>query len=104
MGEQEPNGWELLRALNSIDQRLDGFATNFVSLQVHTLLVERVKEVEADLADERKERVAGDAAAQKRLDDQQKVKGQTWTAIGLLAVGGVVTLLFAIFRQGLGLP
>lgn len=104
MPEQEPNGWELLRAVKGIETRLDNFASNFVPLAVFNLLAERVKEAEADAEAERKARAEGDAALRKEIDDQRKTKAQQWFAVGLLAVGGVVTLLFSIFRQGLGLP
>lgn len=104
MPEQEPNGWELLRAIKGIENRIDTFASTFVPLAVHNLLAERVKEIEADLADEQKARAEGDAALRKEIDDQRKAKAQQWFGIGLLAVGGVITLLVAIFRQGLGLP
>lgn len=104
MPEQEPNGWELLRAVKGIDARLDNFASTFVPLAVFNLLSERVKEVESDLDAEKKARHEGDAALRKDIDDQRKTKAQQWFAVGLLAVGGAVTLLFSIFRQGLGLP
>lgn len=104
MAEQEPGGWELFRTMKGIESRLDNFASNFVPLAVFNLLVERVKEVEADLEIEKKARHDGDAANRKEIDDQRKTKAQQWFAVGLLAVGGVVTLLFSIFRQGLGLP
>lgn len=104
MPEQEPNGWELLRAIKGIEARLDTFASNYVPLAVFNLLSERVKETEADLEVEKKARAEGDASLRKEIDDQRKTKAQQWFAVGLLAVGGVVTLLFSIFRQGLGIP
>lgn len=113
MAEQEPNGWELLRAIRGIDTRLDNFTSNYVPLAVFATLVERVKDVESDLDTERAAREAsdqrekearetGDAALRKEIDDQRKTKAQQWFGIGLLAVGGVITLLVSIFRQGLG--
>jgi len=114
-GEQEPNGWELLRAIRGIQENLTTFASNYVPLAVYQTLVERVQTVEKDAdtesaqrqaadSKEKQEREVGDAALQKRIDDQQKTKAQQWFGIGLLAVGGAITLLVSIFRQGLGLP
>lgn len=113
--KSEPGGWELMRAFERVEKRLDGFARDFVSIAIHNLLVERVKDAEADVAaarveaDTAVEKAKTEAAAQiaairTELDNAKKTRAQTWTAIGLLFVGGVVTIALGIFRQGLGLP
>lgn len=104
MPEQEPNGWELLRAIKGIENRIDTFASTFVPLAVHNLLAERVKDLESEVDSEKNARHDGDAALRKEMDDQRKTKAQQWFSIGLLLVGGIVTLAFSIFRQGAGLP
>lgn len=103
-GEQEPNGWELLRAIRGIEANLTSFASNYVPLAVYTTLVERVRKNEDDIVSERKDREAAVSAIQKQQDEQRKTKAQTWTAIGVLAVGAVITLLVSIFKQGAGIP
>lgn len=113
--KSEPGGWELMRAFERVEKRLDSFGREFVSVIVHNLLVERVKEVEADAAlakveattaiDKAKAEAAAQIAAiRTELDNAKKTRAQTWTAIGLLFVGGIVTIALGVFRQGLGLP
>lgn len=112
---QEPNGWELLRAIKGIESRFDNFTQNYVPLAVFSTLVERVKVTEGEIDSERanreraldtekQAREAGDAALRKEMDDQRKTKAQQWFSIGLLGVGAVITLLVSIFRQGVGMP
>lgn len=112
--KSEPGGWELMRAFQRVEARLDSFGREFVSTIVHNLLAERVKEVEADVArtkadaDAAIEKARADAAAalasvRAELDNAKKTRAQTWTAIGLLAVGGAVTIFYDIFTRGLGI-
>lgn len=124
-GGREPGGWELLRAVQSINGRLDDFAKGFVSIAVHNLLAEDVKEARAETAavkaeaDRKIEAVRTDAAAdvekarteaatalsgmRTELDNAKKQRAQTWTAIGLLAAGGAIGLFYDIFTRGLGI-
>lgn len=115
MSEQEPNGWELLRAIKGIETRLDNFGANYVPLSLFGTLVERVKTVEIeldaeesararDLAKERAERESGDAALREEIEEARKTKAQQWFSIGLLAVGAAITLLVSLFKQSAGLP
>ena len=112
--KSEPGGWELMRAFERVEKRLDGFARDFVSTVVHNLLVERVKEAEAEIETAKTDAAAAiekaktDAAAalatiRTELDNAKKTRAQTWTAIGLLAAGGAIGLFYDIFTRGLGL-
>lgn len=112
---REPGGWELLRAVQSINTRLDDLAKGFVSVAVHNLLADRVKDLEADVSKETaaRETAVKDAnAAREKLAaelraaeaEQRKSRGQTWTAIGLAGVAVVFGIFGAFIRQGLGLP
>ena len=111
---REPGGWELLRAVQSITSRLDDLAKGFVSLAVHNLLAEDVKEARAEAAavkadadkkidDARKEAATALATIRTELDNANKTRAQTWTAIGLLAAGGAIGLFYDIFTRGLGI-
>lgn len=111
---REPGNWELMRGIERLEKRFDEAVKGFVSVAVHNLLVERVKEAEADIAKARAESDAAikearldaaNALAQVRteLDNAKKTRAQTWTAIGLLAAGGAVTLFWDIFTRGLGI-
>lgn len=111
---REPGNWELMRGIERLEKRFDDAAKGFVSLAVHNLLADRVKDVEGDV-----EKARGDAAAEvdkaradaaaalasvrTELDNAKKTRAQTWTAIGLLFAGGVVALIWDIFTKGLGL-
>ncbi len=103
-GEQEPNGWELLRAIRGIEANLTSFAANYVPVAVYQTLVDRVRKTEEDVVTERKDREAAVAAIQKAQDEQRKSRAQTWTAMGLIAVTAVVGIFVSFFRQGVGLP
>ena len=111
---REPGGWELLRAVQSITSRLDDLAKGFVSLAVHNLLAEDVKEARAETAaaradaDKKIEAARTEAASaiasiRTELDNAKKQRAQTWTAIGLLAAGGAIGLFYDIFTRGLGM-
>jgi len=111
---REPGGWELLRAVNAITTRLDDLAKGFVSLAVHNLLAEDVKEARAEIekakvererqiAEAKSEAAASIAAIRTELDNAKKQRAQTWTAIGLLAAGGAIGLFYDIFTRGLGI-
>jgi len=112
--KSEPGGWELMRAFERVEKRLDGFARDFVSAIVHNLLAERVKELEvrqqeaetvAEAAVDKAKTEAATALAAMRteLDNAKKQRAQTWTAIGLLAAGGAIGLFYDIFTRGLGM-
>ena len=112
--KSEPGGWELMRAFERVEKRLDGFARDFVSVIVHNLLAEDVKEARAETAavkadadkkieDARKEAATALAAIRTELDNAKRTRAQTWTAIGLLAAGGAVGLFYDIFTRGLGM-
>lgn len=102
--EREPGGWELLRAIQSINTRLDDFAKGYVSAEVFALHVERVREIEADLAAEKAEREKGDATLRQTAEERRKASAQVWVSIGLAAVAVVFSIFGGIVRQGLGLP
>lgn len=113
--KSEPGGWELMRAFERVEKRLDGFARDFVSVAVHNLLVERVKDLETDLVNEQQARegaVKDANAAREKLAtelraqeaEQRRSRGQTWSALGLAAVGVAFGIFGAFIRQGLGLP
>lgn len=111
---REPGNWELMRGIERLEKRFDDAVNGFVSIAVHNLLADHVKDVEADVekarvdaaADVEKARTeAASALATIRteLDNAKKMRAQTWTAIGLLAAGGAIGLFYAIFTRGLGL-
>lgn len=100
----EPGGWELLRAVQQINARLDDFAKGFVSVAVHTLLAERVKEVETDLAKETAAREKAVGELKQAEQEQRKSRAQTWTAIGIAGVAAAFAIFGSFIRQGLGLP
>ena len=112
--KSEPGGWELMRAFERVEKRLDGFARDFVSVIVHNLLADRVKEVEKRQAEAeteaearvekaKSEAATSIAAMRTELDNAKKQRAQTWTAIGLLAAGGAIGLFYDIFTRGLGI-
>lgn len=111
---REPGNWELMRGIERLEKRFDDAAKGFVSLAVHELLADRVKDVEADVEKARADAEAAvekariDAAAalasvRTELDNAKKTRAQTWTAIGLLFAGGIVALIWDVFTKGLGL-
>lgn len=111
---REPGNWELMRGIERLERRFDDAAKGFVSLAVHNLLADRVKEVETDVEKARTdataevEKAKAEAAAalagvRTELDNAKKTRAQTWTAIGLLAAGGAIGLFYDIFTRGLGL-
>lgn len=111
---REPSGYELMRGIDRIEKRLDAAVQGFVSLAVHNLLADRVKDVEGDVEKARADaalevdKARADAAAalasvRTELDNAKKTRAQTWTAIGLLFAGGVIALIWDIFTKGLGL-
>ena len=111
----EPGGWELLRAIQSLTTRFDDATKGFVTITVHTLLVERVKEVEAALSTEKAERIADiktereareKAVAELRTAEaeQKKSRAQTVTALIVAAATALFTLISSVVRGGFGLP
>lgn len=111
---REPGNWELMRGIERLEKRFDDAAKGFVSLAIHNLLADRVKDLESDIDKARTDAVAEvekartEAAAalasvRTELDNAKKTRAQTWTAIGLLFAAGVVTLIWDIFTKGLGL-
>lgn len=111
---REPGNWELMRGIERLEKRFDDAVKGFVSIEVHRLLAEDVRELKDDLASARTDAAAAvekartDAAAalasvQTELDNAKKTRAQTWTAIGLLAAGGAIGLFYDIFTRGLGL-
>lgn len=110
----EPGGWELMRAFERVEKRLDDAVKGFVSVVVHNLLAEDVKEARAEIAAAKVERerqiaeakteaAASIATIRTELDNARKQRAQTWTAIGLLAAGGAIGLFYDIFTRGLGM-
>ena len=111
---REPGNWELMRGIERLEKRFDDAVNGFVSVAVHNLLADRVKDVEADVEKARTDAAADvekartDAAAalatiRTELDNAKKTRAQTWTAIGLLATGGAIGLFYNIFTRGLGI-
>lgn len=112
---KEPGGWELYRAILDVKASIADMTRGFVPLAVFNLLAEDVKEARAEtgrveanadrkIAEAKSEAAAQIAAIRTELDNAKKTRAQTWTAIGLLFVGGIVTIALGVFRQGLGLP
>lgn len=101
---REPGGWELLRAIQGINGRLDDFAKGYVSAEVFALHVERTREVEAELNAEKAAREKGDAELRQSQEEKRKATAQVWASIGLAAVAVVFSIFGGIVRQGLGLP
>lgn len=102
--KSEPGGWELMRAFERVEKRLDSFARDFVSTVVHNLLVERVKDIESDLAAERTAREKAVAELKQAEAEQRKSRAQTWAAIGVAGVAALFAIFGSFVRQGLGLP
>ena len=111
--KSEPGGWELMRAFERVEKRLDSFGRDFVSVIVHNLLADRVKELEAKqaaaeaAADTAVEKAKTEAAAQiatirTELDNAKKTRAQTWTAIGLLAAGYALQFIYELITRGAG--
>ena len=111
----EPGGWELLRAIQALTARFDDAAKGFDAVAVHTLLVERVKDVEAELSTEKAERIADikterevreKAVAELRTAEaeQKKSRAQTVTALIVAAATALFTLISSVVRGGFGLP
>lgn len=111
---REPGNWELMRGIERLEKRFDDAVKGFVSIEVHRLLAEDVRELKDDLSAARSDAVAEvekarvDAAAalasvRTELDNAKKTRAQTWTAIGLLAAGGAITFAYDIFTRGLGI-
>ena len=101
---REPSGWELLRAVQAINTRIDEISRGFVTVAVHNLLVERVRDVEADIRDEKASREKAVADLQQSAQEQRKSRAQTWTAIAVAGAGVAFGIFGAFIRQGLGLP
>lgn len=110
----EPSAWELMRAFERVEKRLDDFTKTFVSVEVHRLLAEDVREAKEQAAVDRataasavesaKEQAAAALATMRtELDNAKKQRAQTWTAIGLLFAGGIITIIFDVFNRGLGI-
>lgn len=111
---REPGNWELMRGIERLEKRFDDAVKGFVSIAVHNLLADRVKDVEADVekarvdsaADvdkARTEAAAALAVVRTELDNAKKTRAQTWTAIGLLAAGGAIGLFYDIFSGAIGI-
>lgn len=101
---REPGGWELLRAIQSINTRLDDFAKGYVSAEVFALHVERTREIEADLANERTAREKAVAELRQTQEERRKAAAQVWVAIGLAGVSVLFSVFGSLIRQGLGIP
>jgi len=110
----EPSTWEVMRGIERVEKRLDTMQHAFVSVEVHRLLAEDVREVKEQAttdraANELAVQKAKDEAAiavtaiQTELNNAKKQRAQTWTAIGLLFAGGVAALVIDVFSRGLGL-
>jgi hypothetical protein len=100
---REPGNWELMRGIERLEKRFDDAVKGFVSVAVHNLLADRVKDVEADVEKARTDAAAALATIRTELDNAKKTRAQTWTAIGLLAAGGAIGLFYDIFTRGLGI-
>ena len=110
----EPSTWEVMRGVERIEKRLDGFSAAFVSVEVHRLLADDVREAKEQAAADRAAAAAATEAAKEQaaaalatmrteLDNAKKNRNQTWTAIGLLFATGLVAIIFDVFNRGLGL-
>lgn len=102
--EREPGGWELLRAVQSINAKLDDFAKSFVSVELFNVSVERVKELERNLEAEKHAREKSVGELRQTAEERRKATAQTWASIGLAGVAVVFSIFESFIRQGLGLP
>lgn len=101
---REPSTWEVMRGVERIEKRLDGFARDFVSVVVHNLLVERVKDLEGDVARETAAREKAVGELKQSEAEQRKSRAQTWTAIAVAGAAAAFAIFGSFIRQGLGLP
>lgn len=112
--KSEPGGWELMRGIERIEKRFDDAVKGFVSVAVHNLLADRVRDLEAEAKEAastaasavekaKSEAAAAIALIRTELDNAKKQRAQTWTAIGLLAAGGAITFLYNLITRGAGL-
>lgn len=111
---REPGNWELMRGIERLEKRFDDAVKGFVTLAVHNLLSDRVRDLEAEAKEAsavaaaavdkaKAEAAAAIASVRTELENAKKQRAQTWTAIGLLAAGGAVTFLYDLISRGAGL-
>lgn len=97
--EPEPNGWELMRAFNSLRASIDNLAAGMVTQAAFGLYQQAAKDSEAR-QDARIKQLEQDAA------EARKTKASQWFAIvvvGLGSVGSIVSaLVVASLRGGVG--
>jgi len=121
---EEPTLWELMRLLQSIDKRLDGFVTQPV-FQAEQEANRRIQEaLSKDLSDWKAESRGEHARLDGRLNTMEKdlesqikaerdrsdtlernareSRSKTWLAIALAAAGAVVSIGIAIFNNVTG--
>lgn len=124
MAEAEPTLWELMRLLQSIDKRLDGFVTQQVfraeqeanrraqesiakdlsdwkaeSRGEHARLDGRMNTVEKDLEGQ----IKAEREAREQIErSSRESRSRTWLSIALAAAGAVVSISIAIFNNVTG--
>ncbi len=102
----EPTGWELLRGLNRIEERLTGMASSFVSQVAFEGEKSRVqdrfdgqgREI-AELKKDRDEAATKAAAAEQRADEQRT--RNRWQLIGLISSPFATAIVLFIVQGGL---
>jgi len=121
---EEPTLWELMRLLQSIDKRLDGFVTQPV-FQAEQEANRRIQEaLSKDLSDWKAESRGEHARLDGRMNTMEKdlesqikaerdrsdalergareSRSKTWLSIALAAAGAVVSIGIAIFNNVTG--
>lgn len=91
----EPNGWELLGAVQRVESRLDGFTKGFVSSELFGLFQ---KQVADDRAADRQQ--IAELKAQIAEADKEKARNRFALALSIIAV--VAAIITPIVQHALG--
>lgn len=92
----EPNGWELLSAVERVEKRLDSISKGFVSTEVFGLFQTQVQE---DRADDR----AAMQELRSQLAEAEKEKARNRFALALSIIAIVAAVLTPLIQRSLGL-
>lgn len=106
----EPNGWELLEAINNIRTELRSFVNGAVTTTTLALVQKSWEDRDAakgreigDLRSEirRLDSEHGDAEkrTQAREDDQRRQRTQLWIGISAVAIPAIASLVFALLTH-----
>ena len=100
MTEPEPSGWELMRAIRELRASVDKVAAGMITQSLFAAFQQaqretddrqdaRLKQLEADRAEEQRSRVQQEA-------ERRKERAQQWFAVVMAIVTGVVSLGVAL--------